>query len=304
MGWAIFFLVLIILVTVLLVALINWKIQIYRVIVQLQAILDGKTKKMVTVSLSDKRLEHLTEIINQIALKNNTHLTAIQKREQELKENISCLSHDLRTPLTSIRGYLQLLSDAPDEKRTEYIHALSGKAFRLERLIDDFYQISLLEAGEYPLSYEKIELCSLLTDVLLDNYSVFSEKGIEPQIEIPVESMFIHADKIACVRIIQNLLFNALNATAGNIVVQLSYCSERVRLCVKNSLTEIPTEELSKLFERFYVADVSRSNGTSGQGLYIVKKLLLWMNCQEPTISICDHTFEITVDFSPLLILT
>lgn len=304
MGWAIFFLVLILLAIALLVALISWKVQIYKVIVQLQAILDGKTKKMVTVSLSDKRLEHLAEIINQIALKDYTHLAEIQKREQELKENISCLSHDLRTPLTSIRGYLQLLSDAPDDKRTEYLRALSGKAFRLERLIDDFYQISLLEAGEYPLSYEKIELCSLLTDVLLDNYSVFSEKQIEPKIEIPVELIFIEADKMACIRIIQNLLLNALNATTGNITVQLSDCAEGIRLCVKNSLGEIPTEELCKLFERFYVADISRSKGTSGQGLYIVKKLLLWMNCQEPVIRICGHTFEITVDFSPLLILT
>lgn len=64
----------------------------------------------------------------------------------------------------------------------------------------------------------------------------------------------------------------------------------------------IPTEEYSKLLERFYVADVSRSNGTSGQGLYIVKKLLLMMNCTNPIIEIHDHNFMITIDFSPLLI--
>lgn len=302
MGWALFFLVLIVLVIALLMILINWKIQIYKVHVQLQAILDGKTKKMVTVSLSDKRLEHLVEVINQIALKDNHHLAEIQKREQELKENISALSHDLRTPLTSIRGYLQLMADASDEKRKEYIHALSDKAFRLERLIDDFYQISLLEAGEYPLNYEKIELCALLTDILLDNHSVFYEKQIEPQIEIPTENIFVQANKMACVRIIQNLLFNALNATAGSIVVQLFRSPDGVGLCVKNTLKEMPSEEPYKLLERFYVADISRSKGTSGQGLYIVKKLLLRMNCQEPTIKIYDYVFEITVNFSPLLI--
>ena len=140
MGWAIMFLVLIALVIILSISLINWKIQIYKVIVQLNAILNRKTKKLVTVSLSDRRLEHLVEIINQIVSKDNIYLGEIQKKENELKENISCLSHDLRTPLTSIRGYLQLLSSAPDEKRAEYISALSGKALRLERLIDDFYQ--------------------------------------------------------------------------------------------------------------------------------------------------------------------
>ena len=102
MGWAIMFLVLIALVIILSISLINWKIQIYKVIVQLNAILNRKTKKLVTVSLSDRRLEHLVEIINQIVSKDNIYLGEIQKKENELKENISCLSHDLRTPLTSI----------------------------------------------------------------------------------------------------------------------------------------------------------------------------------------------------------
>ena len=166
-------------------------------------------------------VEHLVEIINQIVSKDNIYLGEIQKKENELKENISCLSHDLRTPLTSIRGYLQLLSSAPDEKRAEYISALSGKALRLERLIDDFYQISLLEAGQYPFYYEKVELCSLLTEILLDNYSIFSVNGIEPQIEIPNMDIYLNADRKACIRIIQNLIFNAVTSTTNNVVIQL-----------------------------------------------------------------------------------
>lgn len=261
MGWAIMFLVLIALVIILSISLINWKIQIYKVIVQLNAILNRKTKKLVTVSLSDRRLEHLVEIINQIVSKDNIYLGEIQKKENELKENISCLSHDLRTPLTSIRGYLQLLSSAPDEKRAEYISALSGKALRLERLIDDFYQISLLEAGQYPFYYEKVELCSLLTEILLDNYSIFSVNGIEPQIEIPNMDIYLNADRKACIRIIQNLIFNAVTSTTNNVVIQLINIADSVQLCIKNPVASIPTEEYSKLLERFYVADVSRSNG-------------------------------------------
>lgn len=219
MGWAIMFLVLIALVIILSISLINWKIQIYKVIVQLNAILNRKTKKLVTVSLSDRRLEHLVEIINQIVSKDNIYLGEIQKKENELKENISCLSHDLRTPLTSIRGYLQLLSSAPDEKRAEYISALSGKALRLERLIDDFYQISLLEAGQYPFYYEKVELCSLLTEILLDNYSIFSVNGIEPQIEIPNMDIYLNADRKACM---PHIRFHDLRHTAATNMHQLT----------------------------------------------------------------------------------
>ena len=271
MGWAILFLVLVVLVIILSISLINWKMQIHKVNVQLNAILNGETKKLVTISLTDRRLEHLVEIINQIVSKDNIYLGEIRKKEDELKENISCLSHDLRTPLTSIRGYLQLLSSAPDEKRQEYISALSGKALRLERLIDDFYQISLLEAGQYPFYYGKVELCSLLTEILLDNYSTFSVNGIEPQIEIPDVNIYLNADRKACIRIIQNLIFNAITSTTSNVVVQLIYNTDSVQLCIKNPIATIPTEEYSKLLERFYVADISRSNGTSGQGLYIVK---------------------------------
>ncbi|MFR9164714.1 MAG: sensor histidine kinase [Dysgonomonas sp.] len=197
---------------------------------------------------------------------------------------------------------MQLLSSAPDEKRQEYISALSGKALRLERLIDDFYQISLLEAGQYPFYYGKVELCSLLTEILLDNYSTFSVNGIEPQIEIPDVNIYLNADRKACIRIIQNLIFNAITSTTSNVVVQLIYNTDSVQLCIKNPIATIPTEEYSKLLERFYVADISRSNGTSGQGLYIVKKLLLLMNCKNPIIEIQDHIFKITIDFSPLLI--
>ena len=254
-----------------------------------------------SINTSSKIVTVADEIIV-LTAKEYIYLGEIQKKENELKENISCLSHDLRTPLTSIRGYLQLLSSAPDEKRAEYISALSGKALRLERLIDDFYQISLLEAGQYPFYYEKVELCSLLTEILLDNYSIFSVNGIEPQIEIPNMDIYLNADRKACIRIIQNLIFNAVTSTTNNVVIQLINIADSVQLCIKNPVASIPTEEYSKLLERFYVADVSRSNGTSGQGLYIVKKLLLMMNCTNPIIEIHDHNFMITIDFSPLLI--
>ena len=99
-----------------------------------------------------------------------------------------------------------------------------------------------------------------------------------------------------------DMTFNAVTSTTNNVVIQLINIADSVQLCIKNPVASIPTEEYSKLLERFYVADVSRSNGTSGQGLYIVKKLLLMMNCTNPIIEIHDHNFMITIDFSPLLI--
>ena len=144
MEWAFLFLILVILVIILSISLISLKIQIYRVTGQLHTVLSESKKEIVTISLGDRGLEHLVELINKIVAKENKNFIEIKHREDKLKENISCLSHDLRTPLTSIRGYLKLLETAPEEKRDKYMEALFGKALRLERLIDDFYQISLL----------------------------------------------------------------------------------------------------------------------------------------------------------------
>lgn len=150
-------------------------------------------------------------------------------------------------------------------------------------------------------AYENLEVQRLQRGIP-GKGSIFSVNGIEPQIEIPNMDIYLNADRKACIRIIQNLIFNAVTSTTNNVVIQLINIADSVQLCIKNPVASIPTEEYSKLLERFYVADVSRSNGTSGQGLYIVKKLLLMMNCTNPIIEIHDHNFMITIDFSPLLI--
>lgn len=172
----------------------------------------------------------------------------------------------------------------------------------LIRNIRKFSDVPVIVVSAKSLTFNKVELLRLLTEILLDNYSIFSVNGIEPQIEIPNMDIYLNADRKACIRIIQNLIFNAVTSTTNNVVIQLINIADSVQLCIKNPVASIPTEEYSKLLERFYVADVSRSNGTSGQGLYIVKKLLLMMNCTNPIIEIHDHNFMITIDFSPLLI--
>lgn len=298
MGWMAFILGLIIAVIFLFVSLINWKIQIHRLAVQLQNILDNKTKKLVTIALSDKSLERLAEIINRIVEKEVERNTKIQRREDHLKENISCLSHDLRTPLTSMHGYLKLLEDASAEKQEEYIRILQKKAVRLERLIDDFYQISLLEDGNYPLNYEDVDISSLLTETLLENYSLFFEKDISPQIERPEKSLYVYADKSACIRIMQNLFYNAVNGTSEGITVQLTEEEENISLIVKNPVSSLQIKDPARLFERFYTVDVSRNKDSSGQGLYIVKKLLAQMNCEMPYIEARDNCFIIKVSFT------
>lgn len=296
MEWAFLFLILVILVIILSISLISLKIQIYRVTGQLHTVLSDSKKEIVTISLGDRGLEHLVELINKIVAKENKNFIEIKHREDKLKENISCLSHDLRTPLTSIRGYLKLLETAPEEKRDKYMEALFGKALKLERLIDDFYQISLLEDGRYSFEYEDVDISELLTEILLENYPLFEEKGITPVIDLPKQSVLIRVDKKACVRIIQNLLFNALNETAGNVSVQLHVLEGMSELIISNSVRN-KMIDVNKIFERFYVNDKSRCNGNTGQGLYIVKELLEKMGCRPAMVQLENNRFSISIIF-------
>ncbi|MBD5548267.1 MAG: HAMP domain-containing histidine kinase [Lachnospiraceae bacterium] len=282
-------------VLILSVSLINLKLQINRVTGRLKAILKGETKELVTISLGDKNLECLTEAINDIVIKYSDNMIDIKRQEERLKENISCLSHDLRTPLTSIRGYLQLLESSSEEKSAEYIKVLHKKAVRLGRLIEDYYQISLLDNQNFFFEYEVINISDLLTEILLENYSLFAEKELVPEIDIPQKMICIYADRTACVRIIQNLIFNTLDETSGDMHIQLAEADDKVCLTVKNPVNNFALSELDRIFERFYMKDKARRNGHSGQGLYVVKKLLTEMKCDEPQVSVRDNCFSISV---------
>lgn len=299
MFWIFIFILLFLMIYIL--KLFCWKKQIRKINIQLQEILDGKTHKFITLTLMDKDLENMTEMINVIIERERVSYGQAQIKEDKQKENNTCLSHDLRTPLTSIRGYLELMQNASEEKRAKYVEALLGKAIRLEQLINDFYQISLLDDNEFSYKKETIELNKLITDVLLDNYSLFENKNIIPKIQLAKEDIFLDSDKTALMRIFQNLIVNAIHSTAGNLSVNVILNNRDLKVSIQNTIKQDFHLDAKKIFDRFYSGDFSRNNGSSGQGLYIVKKLLMQLGCEEPDVNITERSFEIIVKLSSIL---
>lgn len=299
MFWIFIFILLFLMIYIL--KLFCWKKQIRKINIQLQEILDGKTHKFITLTLMDKDLENMTEMINVIIERERVSYGQAQIKEDKQKENITCLSHDLRTPLTSIRGYLELMQNASEEKRAKYVEALLGKAIRLEQLINDFYQISLLDDNEFSYKKETIELNKLITDVLLDNYSLVENKNIIPKIQLAKEDIFLDSDKTALMRIFQNLIVNAIHSTAGNLSVNVILNNRDLKVSIQNTIKQDFHLDAKKIFDRFYSGDFSRNNGSSGQGLYIVKKLLVQLGCEEPDVNITERSFEIIVKLSSIL---
>lgn len=278
--------------------LVCWKKQIRKINIQLQEILNEKTQKFITLTLMDKDLEKMTVMINELAERERISMGQAQIKEEKQKENITCLTHDLRTPLTSIRGYLELMQNASDEKRAQYMEALVGKAIRLEQLINDFYQISLLDDNEISYKKEMIELNKLVTEVILDNHSLFENRKIIPEIQLAEEDIFLDSDKTALTRIFQNLIINAIRSTAGKLSIRLITNDRELKVSIQNSMKEDFCLDSTKIFDRFYSGDISRGNGNSGQGLYIVKKLLAQLGCEEPRVNITKESFEIIVNLS------
>ncbi|WP_088013997.1 sensor histidine kinase [Gottfriedia acidiceleris] len=256
------------------------KKEIKRTTRQLQAVNKNKIEKKLDLQYFDKDIEILSAEINrQIDL---TRKSKAEKRlsENELKQAISYISHDIRTPMTSILGYIQFLEsdEITIDMRKEYITIVKNSAQRLKVLLEDFFELSVIDQIDYPMKIEKIKLNQLILEVLLGFYEEFNNRNLEPTIEIPSTEMIIIADPSAVKRVIENLIINAIKHSTGNINIRLEKSDSSIQLCISNSVNEFSEPDLQRMFDRFYKADQTRTGKGTGLGLPIAKSLMEKMN--------------------------
>ena len=200
--------------------------------------------------------------------------------EQQKNDLVVYLAHDLKTPLTSVIGYISLLEEAPElpmEQRAKYIGIALEKAYRLEQLINEFFEITRMNLQTIPAQKYPVNLTILLVQIINEFFPMLEEKNISVRQNIEPELMiFADADKLA--RVFDNLFRNAVNYSyEGTEIV----CSARkgngcVLINLKNKGDHIPPEKLSRMFEKFYRLDSSRqsSTGGAGLGLAIAKQII------------------------------
>lgn len=193
-------------------------------------------------------------------------LAAQERRRQDL---IAFLAHDLKTPLTSVLGYLELLRDEPgltEEQRAKYTGIAWNKAKRLEELVGEFFDINTMELKLD--KRDRVQVSFLLEQLADEFYPLFAAKGLEcvPDIE-PRLTVVGDGDKLA--RVFDNVLRNAVNYSAPNRPVGLTarQVGERAVVTITNEGLEIPERELTNIFEKFYRLDAARSTSTGGAGL-------------------------------------
>lgn len=256
------------------------KVQIRSIGKQLENILEGKTEKKIDISLLDKDIEYLAGNINRNINFQKQLIIEVLRDEQKLKDSIANISHDLRTPLTSIMGYLQLLEKSElSEKQREKINILKKKSEILQNLVTSFFEITVIENNNIHINLEKINLNNFLSDALLQNIVYFKEAGIEPIFDLPNTTIFIEADKIVLQRIVQNLISNVLKYGSSYVKISLTG-KENVELSFANKVKNPEKIDVNLLFEKFYIADRSRSSGSTGLGLSIVKLLAKKINAK------------------------
>ena len=219
--------------------------------------------------------EELLGCLNELLELRQEERAVYHRKEQELRQQIANVSHDLRTPLTSILGYLQLLEGEglSPVKRVEYLSVIEGRARTLQTFIAAFYDLSRIEGGELPLERDKVDLGRALSDQLAAAYEQIEESGLVMEVDIAPDMPPVWADGGAVTRIFSNLLTNALRHGEDTLAVKLYREGNAVVSAFSNRADGLTAEDAAHVFERFYTADKMRTGQSTGLGLAIVKAL-------------------------------
>ena len=200
--------------------------------------------------------------------------------EQRKNDLVVYLAHDLKTPLTSVMGYLDLLQDAPDlpeETRQHYIQVVARKTERLEDLINEFFEITRYNLTHITLEKSEINLTRMLDQMIFEFQPVLQEKDLCCEATLPKDFMFV-CDSDRMQRVFDNLLRNALNYSFPSTTIQISLMDrgKEFELLFENEGNTIPQEKLQRIFEQFFRLDSSRGTktGGSGIGLAIAKEII------------------------------
>ena len=224
----------------------------------------------------DKDIENLVESINLIFDSRQKIVAEKNKNEEKIREGISNMSHDLRTPLTSIMGYLQMIKSekSSEADKNEYMDIVEKRTKSLQQLISSFYDLSRMEGNEYNFNYKKVNLSSILCENIAVFYNDFRNNNIEPIIEIDENVKDIISDDGAINRIFSNLITNMIKHGESFVKITLKQENDMIITEFTNKATGLTAENVDKLFDRFYTVDNSRSDRNTGLGLYITKILV------------------------------
>ncbi|MCW6071740.1 HAMP domain-containing histidine kinase [Clostridium botulinum] len=278
MNW-----ILIIIIIILFILLLNDKIKTKRITAKLNEILKENSRERIKFyNLSTNKKELVREI--NIFLDKYQSISIDNKNYKEHHQKmISNISHDIRTPLTALMGYVDLLSDnsITKEKREEYISIIRERGTALKDLMEEFFQMAKLECNDVEITIEKFNISEVVRKNIITFMNEINERNITPEINIGDEEIFALGDKNYMSRIITNLISNSLKyGYEGNVIgIDLKEDNKWVILSIWDKGKGIDKNELPYIFDRLYTGEKSRNRNFqgSGLGLSIVKNMVQHM---------------------------
>ena len=226
------------------------------------------TNILIDISSRDPYLLKLAADINEQLRLLRKERHRYQQGDRGLKEAVTNLSHDLRTPLTAIKGYLDLLDrEEKSDRVQDYLFRIRERMEALICLTEELFNYSLVTSAQ-PLDSERLDLVRVLEESLISFYGLMKERGIEPQISLPEEPVWRELDRIAVNRVFTNIISNALKYSDGDLSVIME---KNGTVAFTNTASNLDHVSVGQLFNRFYTVEAGRNS--TGLGLAIAKDL-------------------------------
>ncbi|MCG1023386.1 ATP-binding protein [Sutcliffiella horikoshii] len=244
----------------------------------IRAMGEGNLERTIPVKGKDE-LSSLSRNINQMAAELKDRFEYQKKLEKEKNELIANISHDLRTPLTSITGFLSAVREEryeSEQEKSEFIDISYLKSLQLERLINDLFDLTTLSDNQANLAKQRVNLNLLLQQFVMESEGTLPE-DMQVALDLSKESVWMEADTENLIRVFENLLTNAVRYSLkpSTLTIQTTIeQEENVLISFSNPASPLSDEEVDQLFKRFYKKDQSRASTGSGLGLAIVKSII------------------------------
>lgn len=196
--------------------------------------------------------------LNELGRQNMQGQIRYEKAQKQLKQNITALAHDIRTPLAGASGYVQLAGECRERGRQAYyLQAAEGRLKELGDMLEELFLFTKLSDADFEPDMRRLQVLPLLGDCLVGMYLQFEEKGISPEVRFDSEGFRVDADEEYLRRIFHNLIRNALLHGTGNLVIT----QQEKRLTFENAVSETSRPDTEQIFEQFYKADSARRKG-------------------------------------------
>lgn len=296
----IFVILLLIIIFILIFLLLHFQKQIKSISTQLMFLREHDSNMLISSETELGGIGLLKDNINELLKQNRQQNKQYMEKERRIAQTYTNLSHDIRTPLTSLDGYFQLLQDSKNgDDKQRYIGIIKERIDSLNDMLEELFTFTKLKNDSYKIELSQCNINSILVQTVLSYYQDWTSRGISPSLDITDKPLYIEGNPRALRRVIQNILKNVLEHGHEEITIKLIDIDGKVILKVSNKVRNPDEIDADRIFERFYKADEARGKTSTGLGLSIAYELVKRMN-GDIRAELEENMFSVIVTFRTL----